>query len=65
MGRNLLVFLCFLMLTELVIENISICKTSVRVKKLESEIINLKAKLYDRLQDEEDDEEIEDEDAQP
>lgn len=58
MGRNLLVFLCALMITEFIIENMTVFSRRARLKKLENEIIGLKAKLFD--QDHEADSEEED-----
>ena len=61
MIRNLMVFLTFLMSVELVIENISLIKTHSKKRSLENEVIDLKAKLFDKAQEEEDgDEEDED-----
>ncbi len=50
MGRNLLVFLCLLMTTEIAIENFSLIGSRSKVKKLNREIESLKAKLYDKSQ---------------
>ncbi len=51
MGRNLLVFLCFLMFLELVIENLSLLSLRSKKKSQEKEIESLKAKLYDKIQE--------------
>ncbi len=57
MIRNLMVFLTFLMAIEIVIENISLLQTRSRNRSLEREVVDLKAKLYDKAQGEEEDEE--------
>jgi hypothetical protein len=67
MGRDLMIFLCLLMLVELVAENFHIADLKSKRKELEQKITELKAKLYDKSQgeiiepeEEEEDEEEED-----
>jgi cell division protein FtsL len=48
MARNLLVFLCLLMVVELIAENIHLVRSRSRVKELENTIKDLKVKLYDK-----------------
>jgi hypothetical protein len=63
MARDLLVFMCTLMLIEIVIENFQLFSLRNRVSKLENDVLNLKAKLYDKsveqIQNEESGEELE------
>ncbi len=52
MVRDMMVFLTLLMSIELILENFAIFNNRGKVKKLEKEIVALKAKLYDQSQDE-------------
>lgn len=52
MGRNLMVFLTILMAIELVAENIHLMKWRGRISGLQKEVTELKAKLYDKSQQE-------------
>ena len=52
MGRDLMVFLCLLMLIELVAENFHIADLKSKNGALEQKITELKAKLYDKSQGE-------------
>lgn len=47
---SLFIFLCLFMLTELVIENTHIISLKNKVKQAEQDVLNLKAKLYDKSQ---------------
>ena len=66
MARNMMVFLTLLMAVEIVTENIALLKNSGKTKKLEREVTELKAKLYDKAnwEDEEDEEEDDEDDEQ-
>lgn len=62
MGRDLLVFLCVLMMVELVAENVHIARLKARADERDQKITDLKAKLYDKAEGEsgavEEDEEV-------
>lgn len=68
MVRDLLVFMCLLMVVELVSENVHLISSKGKIANLEKEIMHLKARLYDQKEhereeiEEEDDEEDSDED---
>ncbi|MEP4532351.1 MAG: hypothetical protein ABJ004_04645 [Cyclobacteriaceae bacterium] len=47
---SLFIFLCIFMLTELVVENTHIISLKNKVKQAEQEVLNLKARLYDKSQ---------------
>lgn len=49
---SLVVFMVVLMLAELIVENSHIMSLKRKVAKAEKEVLQLKAKLYDRSQDE-------------
>jgi uncharacterized protein YqgQ len=51
MGRDLMVFLCVLMLAEIVAENYHIATLKARRKEQDQLITELKAKLYDKAED--------------
>ena len=51
-GRNMVVLLCVMMLVELIIENIHLVNNRKSTSHLKSDIIHLKAKLYDKSQEE-------------
>lgn len=53
MGRDLMIFLCALMLVELVAENVHIARLKAKTDEKDQKILNLKAKLYDKAEDEE------------
>ena len=53
MGRDLMIFLCALMLVELVAENIHIARLKARADEKDQKVIDLKAKLYDKAEGEE------------
>lgn len=50
MGRDLLIFLCALMLVEIIAENVHIARLKAKNDEQENSIIDLKAKLYDKSQ---------------
>jgi uncharacterized protein YqgQ len=52
MVRDLMVFLCVLMMVELVLENIHLSSKKSKISDLEQEVLNLKAKLYDKKENE-------------
>ena len=53
MGRDLMIFLCLLMIIELVAENIHIARMKARANENDQNIIDLKAKLYDKSEGQE------------
>ncbi|WP_421874552.1 hypothetical protein [Marinoscillum sp.] len=55
------ILLSLLMLIELVVENFQLISLKRRVKRAEEEVLKYKAKLYDKSQGEEDDDEGEEE----
>lgn len=50
MGRDLMIFLCVLMLVEIVAENFQIADLKSKKTSLEQQVTELKAKLYDKSQ---------------
>lgn len=63
MGRDLMIFLCVLMIVEIVAENYQIQGQKGKIRSLEDKVMELKAKLYDKSEGEdpgldEDEEEV-------
>jgi len=52
MGRDLMIFLCSLMLVELVAENLHIARLKARSDEKDQKIVDLEAKLCDEVQEE-------------
>ena len=51
MGRDLMIFLCSLMLVEIVAENLHIARLKARSDEKDQKIVDLKAKLYDKAEE--------------